>query len=333
MNTPQRRGLDKVASLGWVFAIMLLIIEISVAHAQERPTKVAGEDGRPYLVVLGIAQDAGYPQAGCRKACCVRAWRETRLKRHVACLAIVDPQTKQRWFVDCTPDFREQLRKLDAIAPPRNSVGVDGVLLTHAHIGHYSGLMQLGREVMGTRDVPVYVMPRMKRFLASSGPWNQLVTARNIQLRDLADGAPLKLNERIRVTPFLVPHRDEYSETVGFRIQGPSRTAVYLPDIDKWDRWETDIDGVIRSADVAYLDGTFYANGELPGRDMSKIPHPFIAESLQRFAKLPESERGKVRFLHFNHTNPVLDPRSRAADRVRESGCRVAREGERFELY
>ena len=71
----------------------------------------------------------------------------------------------------------------------------------------------------------------------------------------------------------LIPHRDEYSETVGFVIRGPDRSALFLPDIDKWDRWERKIADVLADADVAYLDGTFFADGELLGRDMSKIPH------------------------------------------------------------
>ena len=262
----------------------------------------------PYLVVLGIAQDAGYPQAGCRKSCCVTAWADPDRRRHAVCLAIVDPGSRQRWLVECTPDFRTQLHRLDAIAPPKDSLGIDGILLTHAHIGHYTGLTQLGREVMNANRVPVYTMPRMRQFLENNGPWSQLVTAKNIVIQRLAEGAPQQLNQRIQVTPLVVPHRDEYSETVGFHIRGPNRSAFFLPDIDKWDRWRTRIESVLSAVDVAYLDGTFFADGELPGRDMSKIPHPFIAESIQRFAKLPKGERNKVRFLHFNHTNAAPQP-------------------------
>ena len=297
-------------------------------------TSKAGDSvgDRPYVVVLGIAQDAGYPQAGCRKACCARAWAEPQARRHAVCLAIVDPESRQRWLVECTPDFREQLHQLDSIAAPKDKLGLDGILLTHAHVGHYVGLVHLGREVMGADRVSVYAMPRMGQFLKSNGPWSQLVSAKNIAVRDLADGRAAQLNERIRVTPFLVPHRDEYSETVGFRLEGPDRSVVFLPDVDKWERWETTIEDVLSEVDVAHLDGTFFDDGELPGRDMSGIPHPFIAESMRRFGGLAESERNKVRFLHFNHTNPVLDGQSREAREVRAAGYRLAVEGERVEL-
>ena len=129
----------------------------------------------------------------------------------------------------------------------------------------------------------------------------------------------------------MVPHRDEYSETVGFRIRGPSRTIIYLPDIDKWERWELAIEDLMADADVAYLDGTFFAAEELPGRDMSEIPHPFIVESISRFKSLPAKERNKVRFIHANHTNPI-DPKSDASAAVTAAGHHVAKQGERFGL-
>ncbi len=119
---------------------------------------------------------------------------------------------------------------------------------------------------------------------------------------------------------------------MGFRVTGPSCSILYLPDIDKWTRWETDIEEVLQTVEVAYLDGTFFADGELPGRDMSRIPHPFIAESMERFAGLDATERSKVRFLHLNHTNPALDPESEATRAIEKAGHHVAEQGERVEL-
>ena len=306
------------------------------AEKRSAQTNVVAEYGSsiqgPYLLVLGIAQDGGFPQAACRKPCCQRARVDSANRRHVACLAIVDPKTRQRWLIECTPDFPDQFHRLNAIASPRNKVGIDGILLTHAHIGHYAGLIHLGREVMGADRVPVFAMPLMRRFLRDHGPWSQLVSANNIEIREIADGRAWNLNDQISVTPLLVPHRDEYSETVGFVIRGPHRSALFLPDIDKWDRWDKEITEVLGRVDVAYLDGTFFADGELRGRDMSAIPHPFITESIEEFANLPKEERSKVRFLHLNHTNPVLDSGSAEARHVRDAGHHVAAEGERFRL-
>jgi len=284
----------------------------------------------PFLVVLGIAQDGGFPQAGCRKRCCVDVPEERKVGP--TCLAIVDPVSKQRWLLECTPDFPNQLRLLDEVFPVQAAPGIDGVFLTHAHIGHYAGLIHFGREVMGTQSIPVFAMPRMAGFLTNNGPWSQLVKLNNIAVKRLADGQQVVLNERIAVTPIVVPHRDEFSETVAFKIQGPKRTALFLPDIDKWERWETSIEELIPQVDVAYLDATFYDGQELPGRDMSQIPHPFIVESIQRFGGLSEEHRNKIRFIHLNHTNPALDQDSPASAAIRKSGMSVAEMQQRFDL-
>lgn len=309
---------------GAVLAGLLLLS----ACGGEAPVRPAG----PFVVVLGVTQDGGYPQAACRRGCCDRARAAAANRRHVACLAVVDPATGDRFLVDATPDLPEQLELLDREAPVAGGHGIAGILLTHAHVGHYLGLAQLGREVMGTWDLPVYAMPRMRQFLRSSGPWDLLIRLRNIEIRDLAAGEALALTPELRVTPVPVPHRDEYSETVGFRISGPERTVLYLPDIDKWDRWDIPLGEALAGVDVAYLDGTFFEEGEVEGRDASEIPHPLVLETIERLAGLPPEERAKVRFIHMNHTNPALDPGSEARARILEAGFRVAAEGERVGL-
>jgi pyrroloquinoline quinone biosynthesis protein B len=282
-------------------------------------------DDSPFVIVLGIAQDGGAPHAGCTKPCCAERWLDPAQRRHVSCLGLVDPAASAAWLIDATPDFPVQAHRL-------GDVTLAGILLTHAHIGHYTGLMYLGREAMGARALPVYAMPRMRAFLETNGPWDQLAELNNIDLRPLAAGEAVELNPRVSVTPLLVPHRDEYSETVGFRIDGPGRSALYISDIDKWHLWDRRIEDVIADVDVAWLDGTFYDAGEVPGRAMEEIPHPFIAESMQRFASLPARERAKIRFIHLNHTNPALDPDTEARRAIEAAGFRVADEGERFDL-
>jgi len=288
-------------------------------------------DSVPFTVVLGVAQDGGYPQAGCNREDCVAAWRDPSRRRHVASLAIVDPRSHERWIIDATPDFQQQLRMLDEIHPVPSSPGLSGVLITHAHIGHYAGLMHLGREVLGAQGVPVYVMPRMKAFLENNGPWDQLVRLGNVELRSIRNAAPFRLNERIEIIPISVPHRDEYSETVGFIIKGPSRSILYLPDIDKWEKWSERIEDVLERVDVAYVDGTFHDATELPGRNLDEIPHPLMTETMERLVAIPLSGRSKVRFIHLNQSNPALrDPA--VGTRIRSKGFNLAREQERQAL-
>lgn len=286
--------------------------------------------GQPYLIVLGIAQDAGFPQSGCQKACCAEAWQENSLRRMVCSLALVDPQSGERWIFDATPDFPDQLQLLGNISGQFQLP--DGIFLTHAHIGHYTGLMFLGREVMGAENMPVYALDRMRGFLATNGPWQQLIALNNILLQEMENQQPVRLNERLSVTPVAVPHRDEFSETAGFIIDGPQKRVLFIPDIDKWEKWDQSIAEVISTVDIAYIDGTFFANGEIPGRDMSEIPHPFIEESLQKFSELSAFHRQKIRFIHFNHTNPALQSGSIAQKTIVEAGCNIAAEGEVFSL-
>lgn len=285
----------------------------------------------PYVMVLGVAQDGGVPQAGTHHP----GWRDPERRRLVVSLGLVDPASGERWLFEATPDFPEQLQLLDEAAPVESGYGIDGIFLTHAHIGHYTGLMHLGHEVMGTEGVPVHAMPRMAEYLRTSGPWSQLVGYHNIELRELADGEPVRLNDRIKVTPFLVPHRQEYSEVVGYRVDGPEKSVLFIPDIDSWKDFDaagTRIEDLIASVDHAYLDATFFDHDEIPGRDMSGFPHPTISQSMTRFADLPAEERAKVRFIHLNHTNPALWPQSPEFQEVLEKGFALTREGERVVL-
>jgi pyrroloquinoline quinone biosynthesis protein B len=284
-----------------------------------------------YLQVLGIAQDAGYPQANCYQPHCMRAWENPELRRLTSSIAVVDTGAKNKYLFDATPDIREQLYQLNKAAPDRE-YRLDGVFLTHAHIGHYTGLMHFGHEASGSSNVPVYAMPRMVSFLSENGPWDQLVRYENIRLMPLSDGAPMTFSDRLRVTPILVPHRDEYSETVGYRIEGPEKTAIFIPDIDKWDRWESNLRTVVRTVDYALIDATFFADGELPGRDMSKILHPFVSESMALLEDLTEEEKARVIFIHMNHTNPLLIDGSPAQMEVEARGFRFAREGLKLQL-
>lgn len=282
------------------------------------------------LVVLGTSQDAGTPQIGHPED---PAWKNPALRATASSLALVDRATGKRYLFDATPDLREQLQWLDTHYPARG-LGIDGIFLTHAHIGHYAGLMFLGRESAGSRGVPVYAMPRMAKFLTDNGPWGQLVTLSNISLKPLNEGAPATLGSQLAVTPYAVPHRDEYSETVGFVIAGTSGRALYLPDIDSWELWESRthirIEEMIAKVDVAYIDATFFDDSELPPAIAAKVPHPRITASMARFAGLPAEVRARVRFIHLNHTNPARFTDSAARARIKAAGFGMAETGERF---
>ncbi|HCA36511.1 MAG TPA: pyrroloquinoline quinone biosynthesis protein PqqB [Gammaproteobacteria bacterium] len=281
----------------------------------------------PYIFVLGVGQDASFPQAGCYKPRCMPAWEDSSLRQEPTAIAVIDRANESSYLFEATPEFRDQLYRLQQEA----AQPLSGIFLTHAHIGHYTGLMHLGREAMGTRDMPVYAMPRMSAFLRDNGPWSQLVSLGNIELRGLQHMAPVNLST-VTVTPFLVPHRDEYSETVGYRIQGPNRSAIFIPDINKWEDWDESIVEMVESVDYALIDASFFADGELGNRDMSQIPHPFVAETMALFEDSSLTVRDRIWFIHMNQSNPLLNSNTEQTRIVLENGFNVAREGVRLPL-
>ncbi|WP_431122823.1 MBL fold metallo-hydrolase [Flagellimonas flava] len=275
------------------------------------------------LIVLGTVQDGGSPHIGCKRDCCADLFKNLDPERKVVSLGIVDHENQKTYLFEATPDMSTQLKALKSYAGLEAETP-DGIFLTHAHIGHYTGLMYLGREALGAHQVPVYAMPKMKAFLENNGPWSQLVALGNMDLIEMSDKRVVELTPNLTVTPFTVPHRDEFSETVGFKIFGPTKSVLFIPDIDKWHKWEESIAEEIRKVDFAFLDASFFDGKEINNRDIAEIPHPFVIESMELFASLPTSEKEKIHFTHLNHTNPLLDKTSDASQSVRDSGYKVA---------
>ena len=278
-----------------------------------------------YVQVLGIIQDAGYPHIGCEKDCCTIV---SPGEYFVSCLGLVDKKNNKRYLFDATPDMHNQLNLLEKF--PNGSL-IDGIFLTHAHIGHYTGLMYLGREGLGGNNIKVYALKKMANFLKKNGPWEQLVKLKNISIQTISNKEFVKLSENIFVIPLKVPHRDEYSETVGYKIIGKSKKILFIPDIDKWDEWEKSIIDEVKLVDYAFIDGTFYNGSEL-NRDMSEIPHPSVEETLQLFLDQPIEERNKIFFIHINHTNPILSNKNGIADIIESLGFNIAERGLKLTL-
>ncbi len=278
----------------------------------------------PFIVVLGNAQDAGYPQIACQKACCQRVYKTPKYSRLISSIAVVDPISNESWIFDATPDFTQQTKILSKHLK-NNKQLPDGIFLTHGHIGHYTGLMFLGREALGGDHVPVYTMPRMEAYLRGNGPWSQLIELNNIDIKPVVKDSIIVLNERVSVVPIQVPHRDEFTETVGYIIQYQNSKALFIPDIDKWSTWNRNIVDYIKEVDIALLDATFFKNGEI-NRDMNEVPHPFVEESLQLFKNLSAKDKQKIHFIHFNHTNPLLIDGSEAQETVLKKGFNIAKQ-------
>ncbi|MFM8911902.1 MAG: MBL fold metallo-hydrolase [Flammeovirgaceae bacterium] len=239
----------------------------------------------------------------------------------------MDETQKKWWLFEATPDITEQLQLFRTTTNGRFNYLPDGVFITHAHIGHYTGLMYLGREALAAKEMPVFVLPRFSQYLKTNGPWSQLVALLNIQLTVTQDNTEMKLSETISVKPFAVPHRDEYSETAGFRIATAGKKYLFIPDIDKWSKWSRNIVDEVKQVDIAFLDATFYQQNELPGRNMAEVPHPFVVETISLFGD--SLDKKKIFFIHFNHSNPLLwNPQSQ--QQLSKLGFGLALQGQRY---
>ena len=283
-----------------------------------------------YITILGIAQDGGFPHIGCQKICCANFYNGKEERKSVVSLGLVDLENQQKWLFEATPDLHTQLADLEQNHLKKTSI-IDGIFLTHAHIGHYTGLMYFGREAYGKKNIPVFAMPKMKSFLTNNGPWNQLIDLKNIALKNIQHDSTMILNQQLKVTPFIVPHRDEFSETVGYKIEGTKKTALFIPDIDKWKTWNKNIIEEVKKVDYAFLDATFLDQHEIK-RAMSEVPHPFIQETIALFKNESLATKNKIVFIHFNHTNPALQKNSKQRKEIEKLGFRFANEGDNFEL-
>lgn len=287
------------------------------------------------LVVLGIAQDGGLPHFGCEQPCCVEARQQGRMLFPTA-LGLIDRRgggAPRLLLVEATPRIEEQVAMLHRVAgvQGRGRQPVDAVMTTHAHLGHFLGLLWFGREVAGSRALPLHASSRFCEFLAGNAPWKQLLTLGQLQLQPFAPGGEFSPWPGITVRAVPVPHRDEWSDTMAFLLRGPTRSVLFVPDVDAWHRAPGLLEQLLVDADVAYLDGTFYDGRELPDRDLAEIPHPPITATMALLAEQARQRPGRIRFLHCNHSNPVLhDAAVRSA--VLAAGFGIAEQGERLGL-
>lgn len=257
------------------------------------------------------------------------AWENPELRRFVVSLALVEPSGKKWFLFEATPDMSEQIRLFRVLTNGSYNYLPDAIFVSHAHIGHYTGLMELGREAMNSDRVPVYALPRMSSFLKDNGPWSQLVSLNNIAIIEVEEGAAVNISENSRIELFEVPHRDEFSETSGYRIRSGEKTYLFIPDIDKWNKWDKKIIEEVKDADIAFIDGTFYSDAELPGREMSEIPHPFIVETMALFSREAGQIKNRIKFIHLNHSNPALYNED-TIKHIREKGFGLAIQGKKY---
>ncbi len=300
-------------------------------HISEKP----GQTENVLVKVIGTAQDGGIPHIGCFCSNCQRALKKPQLSRFISSLALFDLTENKTILVDATPDIRAQtmmIRERMKTKKTTNRYWPDGILLTHAHIGHYTGLMFYGYEALSTDRLPVYCSKRMNDFLTQNGPWSQLVGQKNILAKTISPGKRFSVTSQISILALQVPHRDEYSDTLGFQIKGPNRSLLYIPDIRNWKIWDRSVVEEVQKVDIALLDGTFFSPEELPSRDLTSIGHPFILDSMKILSEIAQSGKTQIFFTHLNHSNLALDPDGDARKMIEKNAFALAEDGMEFSL-
>jgi pyrroloquinoline quinone biosynthesis protein B len=254
-------------------------------------------------IILGIMQDAGLPHAGCLCHRCRAAYADPVLKEYATSLAIVDTRLElsKVWLIDAS-----------------------GIFLTHAHFGHTAGLMHLGPEAMDVQHLPIYCSNGLVEVLQQSRLWWPLIN--NLDLFPLDPFQQFEIASDLYIDSLPVPHRDELgTNTFAYRITGPNKTLIYIPDIDDWNLWP-EAREFLRAADIALVDASFFSEDELGGR--APVAHPLVMDTLQFFDQLPV----QLWLTHFNHTNPVLDPNGDARRQVISAGGKIAYTRKVFDL-
>ena len=282
-----------------------------------------------YIYILGNVQDAGLPHIGCQHEFCKDKFNEFE-EYFTTSIAVIDPFNKKYILFEASPDLPYQLNYLDKKIF-KQFLLPESVFITHAHIGHYAGLMYFGREALGSEGLKVNVLPKMANFLKTNGPWSQLVEINNINVQEIDFGHKANYLSNISITPIKVPHRDEYSETAAYQIIGKNKKALFIPDIDKWQKWDKNIIALVQEFDYLLLDATFYESAEI-NRDISEIPHPLVTETMNLLKELTQEDKNKVYFIHMNHTNLMLDPESELSKLVISKGFNIARLGQKLYL-
>jgi len=278
------------------------------------------------VTVLGIAQDGGHPQPGCLRPCCANL-----TEQHYPVSLGIRSDEGTNILIEATRHLGDQFTLW-------GQTNVDHLLLTHANFGHVDGLGLFGRETLSAQGINLHVSEEMYHLVDQTPQWNLMVQQGVFEIQTFAVGTSLYNKDEVIIEPVRIPHRDELSDMHAFIIRGPNKSLLFLPDHDSWDetlavhncstlrQWLSAM-----RIDVALIDGTFWSEDELGGRDQSKVPHPPVVQTLKM---LGEKQQGdpEIFFTHLNHTNPLYDQESEQMKQVTQLGWGVVHQGQHFTL-
>lgn len=287
------------------------------------------------VIVLGSAQDGGFPQWDCNCVNCQLS-RSGELRFRLRSSLALEDDLGNIIILDASPDLKHQV---DVIGSSRQRIGricsdrvspIDAILITHAHWGHVMGLLEFSAGA--SFEVPVYCSPSVSSIIYASPVFRSLIDGDFIRIMEFKDNIPLEIvNYRgqktyFKLEAFKVPHREDFTDTYGFKIFHKSSSITYIPDIKVLDE---EIIRKIDDTDFLFFEGTFYWDDELwrvskIKRTSKELGHIPIVESL---LILRELEIDMKYYIHLNHTNPVLRSGSDERRSVEDAGIKIVDDG------
>ena len=278
------------------------------------------------VTVLGIAQDGGHPQPGCLRPCCANI-----TEPHYPVSLGIRSSEGTNLLIEATRNLGDQFTIW-------GQTKVAHLLLTHAHLGHVDGLGLFGREAIAARDIELHVSDDMYHLIDRTPQWNLMVQQGVFNIRTFTAGDVVFSQGDLSIEAVRVPHRAELSDMHAFILRGPSKSLLFLTDHDTWKETLTVHNcSTIRellnklNVDIAFIDGTFWSEDELAGRNQATVPHPPVLQTLKMLGNKKQGDPDII-FTHLNHTNPLYNRNSEQYAEVERLGWSVAHQGQRFTL-
>jgi pyrroloquinoline quinone biosynthesis protein B len=292
--------------------------------------------------VLGSAAGGGVPQWNCACANCAAAREGRQPRRTQSSVAVSDDGV--RWLLlNCSPDVAVQIEAFAPLHPGRRrGTPIAGILVTDANVDHLGGLgvlRQHGDDGFVVRSSAIVrgiaaAQPAFAPFTLPPHRWLEMPFDAACEAADDDDVVGNRLTVRTLPVPGTTPgydgRRGVRGAVVAYEIagRGSSATLLFAPVFAEID---DALARAIDSADVAFLDGSFFSDDELvaqglaqkPARSLGHLPVGDPGGTLERL----RGSKTRIIFAHLNNSNPMLDPHSSAAARVRQLGADIAHDG------
>ena len=229
------------------------------------------------ITILGSGTSTGVPEIGCTCPVCMS--KSTKDKRY-RCSGLVEVDGV-RILIDCGPDFREQMIRLDDFKP------IDAVLVTHEHYDHVGGLDDL-RPYCRFRDIPVYAEAYVTQRLRERIPYcfaeHPYPGVPRILLEEITPDVPFYVSntagKKVEIFPVRVMHGK--LPILGYRIE----KMAWITDMLTMPEMEYEH---LRDLDVLVMNAL---------REKPHPTHQTLAEAIGNVNRLSPKE---AYFIHMSH--------------------------------